>query len=85
MAAGDRNVKITHITIARANPVTYEAAWQYVVQDKVGVDAPVSGSFHAGSFGTAAAWRAMTGAQMEAQVKVDVEASPKTPPRDSVT
>jgi len=85
MAAGDRKIKITQTRIKRANPVTYEAQWELWIENKIGVDVLVTGSFHTGSFGTPAVWRAMTGAQMETQVTADVTAAVTTPARDSVT
>jgi hypothetical protein len=85
MAAGDRKVKITEITITRANPVLYTAHWSFFVENKVGADAPSGGGSFSGSFGTAAAWRAMTGTQMETQVTAEVTTSLNTPARDSVT
>ena len=85
MAAGHRKIKITQIRIARANPVTYEATWEKWIENILGVDEISTGGTHAGSFGTPAAWRAMTGTQMEAQVTADVTAAVGTPARDSLT
>ena len=85
MAAGDRKIKITSVRFMRANPVTYEANWELWIENKVGVDVLVTGSYTAGSFGTATAWRAMTGLQMETAVTAAVTAAVETPARDSVS
>ncbi len=85
MAAGDRKVKVTHIHIARANPVIYVALWQLFIENRLGTDVYAADGSHRGSFGTAAAWRLLTGAQMETQVTSDVTAAVTTPPRDSVS
>lgn len=85
MAAGDRKVKVTSVDMARGNPVTYLASWQFFVENKLGVDVFAFGGATRGSFGTPAAWRAMTGLQMETQVNADCTADANLPPRDSLT
>lgn len=85
MAAGDRKVKVQEIRIVRGNPVTYQADWQLFVENRVGEDVYVRSGSHSGSFGTPAAFRAMTGLQMENQVSANVAASPVTPANDSLT
>lgn len=84
MAAGDRKIKITSVHIARANPVTYLAQWGLWVENKVGVDVLAQNGATAGSFGTPAAWRALTGLQMETQVNADCTADANVPARESL-
>ena len=85
MAAGDRKIRVMSIEIDRTSPVAYRAHWQLLIENKVGQDVFAMGGRHAGSFGLPAVWRALTGAQMEAQVTTDVAASLQTPPRDSIS
>jgi hypothetical protein len=85
MAAGDRKVKVVSVDIARANPVRYEAQWQLFIENKIGVDVYAAGGRTVGSFGTPAAWRTMTGLQMETQVNADCAADTNVPPRESLT
>lgn len=85
MAAGDRKIKVTSVDIARSNPVRYDAQWQLFIENKIGVDVYAAGGRTVGSFGTPAAWRAMTGLQMETQVNADVAADATVPARESVT
>lgn len=86
MAAGDRKVKVQEIKIIRANPVRYVAFWELFVENKLGADvlSGIAGT-HSGSFGTPAAFRAMTGQQIENQVNTDVGDAAQTPARDSLT
>lgn len=85
MAAGDRKIKVYRVDIDRANPVTYRAQWQLWVENKVGVDVVSASGSTSGSFGTPAAWRAMTGLQMETQVNADCAADANVPARDALT
>lgn len=85
MAAGDRKVNVTVVEIDRTTPVTYRARWQLLIENKLGVDVPAAGGVTTGSFGSAATWRAMTGTQMETQVKADCAADANVPARDSLT
>lgn len=85
MAAGDRKVKVTNVDIARSNPVTYTAYWTLLVENKIGEDVAAKVGRTAGSFGTAATWRAMTGLQMETQINTDCAADANVPPRDSLS
>lgn len=85
MAAGDRKIKVTNVDIARANPVTYAAEWQLVIENRLGEDVYTRGGRTSGSFGSAATWRAMTGLQMETQVNSDCAADANVPPRDSLS
>lgn len=84
MAAGDRKIKVASVNIARANPVTYQAHWVLWVENKLGEDMRAAAGVTSGSFGTATAWRAMTGLQMETQVNADCAADANLPPRDSL-
>ena len=84
MAAGDRKIKIESVRFARANPVTYTAQWGLWIENKIGVDVWVTNGDTRGTFGTPAAWRAMTGLQMETQVNADCTADANLPPRDSI-
>lgn len=85
MAAGDRKIKVAVVEIDRANPVTYRARWGLWTENKLGVDVPAGGGVTYGSFGTPAAWRAMTGTQMETQVNADCAADANVPARDALT
>jgi len=85
MAAGHRKVKVISVDIQRGNPVRYVARWQYVVEDIAGLDTLARGGETSGSFGTPAAWRAMTGLQMETQVNADCAADANVPARDSLS
>lgn len=85
MAAGDRKVRVTNVDIVRGNPVVYTASWQLLVENKVGEDVYVRSGQTRRDFGTPAAWRLMTGLQMETQVNADVAADATVPPRDSLT
>ena len=85
MAAGDRKIKVANTVITRANPVTYVANWGLWIENKIGVDVWALGGVTTGSFGTPAAWRALTGLQMETQVNADCAADALLPPRDSIS
>lgn len=85
MAAGDRKIKVASVNIARANPVTYVAHWGLWIENKIGVDVWAAGGVTTGSFGTPAAWRALTGSQMETQVNADCAADATLPARDSIS
>ena len=85
MAAGDRKIKIQSVDISRGNPVRYVANWQLFVENKIGADVYAFGGVTKGSFGTPAAWRALTGLQMETQVNSDVTADIALPSNDSIT
>ena len=85
MAAGDRKVKVTSVDISRGNPVAYVALWQFFIENKVGADVYAFGGTTRGNFGTPAAWRAMTGLQMETQVNTDCANDALVPARDSLT
>lgn len=85
MAAGDRKIKIQHVEIDRANPVRYRAHWQLFIENKLGADVFAKAGATSGSFGTPAAWRAMTGLQMETQINSDCAADANVPARDSLT
>lgn len=84
MAAGDRKIKVYRVDIDRANPVTYRAYWQLWIENRIGVDVVGMSGSTAGNFGTPAAWRAMTGSQMESQVNSDCAADANLPARDSI-
>jgi hypothetical protein len=84
MAAGDRKIKVASVNIARANPVTYVAHWGLWIENKLGVDVWAQGGVTVGTFGTAAAWRALTGLQMETKVNTDCAADVELPARDSI-
>ena len=85
MAAGDRKLKVREVVIARGNPVIYVSNWSFYIENKVGADVFAFGGQTTGSFGTPAAWRALTGLQMENQVNADIVADIKTPARDSLS
>lgn len=85
MASGDRKIKVTSLDIDRGNPITYRARWTLNIENKLGVDVAALHGTTSGNFGTPAAWRAMTGLQMETQVSSDCAADANVPPRDSIT
>jgi len=85
MAAGDTKLKVQEIRITRAAPVAYVAFWQLFVENKLGADVLAASGLHEGSFGLPAVFRAMTGLQMETQVKADIAAAAQTPAHDVLT
>lgn len=85
MAAGDRKLKVQEIRITRANPVAYVAYWQLFIENRVGNDVLALSGVFEGTFGVPATFRAMTGLQMENQVKADVAVDLRTPENDSLT
>lgn len=79
MAAGDRTIKVIEIRIARGGgAITYNAVYQFLVEDSAAAKQLVSVGTISGSFGTPAAFGAMTGAQINAQVIADATAAQAT-------
>lgn len=85
MAAGDRKVKISTMNVENGNPVNFSVQWGYFVEDRAGVDQSIKGGSTSGTFGTMAAFNAMTGSQIKTAVVAAINADPNVPTKESVS
>ena len=85
MAAGDRKIKIQHMSIFRANPAKAIAVWTFHVENKVGADVQVQAGSVEWSLGTPAVARAKSLEDIEDEAIAQVTAAQNTPVNDSIS
>ena len=86
MAAGARKVRIEEIRIVRGAPVMCHVYWTYVVEDNQGTEERLrDGMVRFQLAATRAAFRTLTGQDIETAVLAAVTAATSVPARDSIS